>query len=321
MHTTSQASRSMQLSVRGKPSAFDLSADSNMVVVASPGCFTFFDVDGLGMPKHVIHYEQPQQVRRIRFQKDGTLAALRGGTVSLWDPAHSIRPLLGFIQDSGWITNLEWSSCNTHLLSTCCDVGDAKIWDARSANQPVLSVHLGGLCQKISWSRCDSNYLAVSNLSKVSIFDTRMVGTHNVVSSIEPAEGLLQFAWCAKGYQTLLVAVADGTLEWRNPADGSKESVSAPGILDEASLLFATPVGKGAVVCRYEYMGNVVQQAPSFLPQRIQTQPQQTPAIHVKSEVPRRVAVNLVGFSGNQSPEYKSIKTNGDKEDLVSQVV
>ena len=222
--------RSIQLSVRGKPSAFDLSVESNMIVVASPGCFTFFDLDGMGVPAHFIHYEHPQQVRRVRYQTDGTLAVLRGGAVSLWDPAHSLRPLLGFIQDSGWITNLEWSASNSNILSTCCDVGDAKIWDARSANQPIMSIHLGGICQKISWSRVDANQLAVSNLNKVAVYDTRMVGANNIVSVYEPPEGLLQFAWCAKDYQTLLVALPDGTLEWRNALDGTRDSVSAPNV-------------------------------------------------------------------------------------------
>jgi WD40 repeat protein len=297
--------RSIQLSVRGKPSAFDLSVESNMIVVASPGCFTFFDLDGMGVPAHFIHYEHPQQVRRVRYQTDGSLAVLRGGAVSLWDPAHSLRPLLGFIQDSGWITNLEWSSSNSNILSTCCDVGDAKIWDARSANQPVMSIHLGGICQKISWSRVDANHLAVSNLNKVSVFDTRMVGANNVVSVYEPPEGLLQFAWCAKGHQTLLAVLPDGTLEWRNALDGTRDSVSAPNVLDEASLLFPTPVGKGAVVCRYEYVGNTQQSQP-FNGRAGPTQSTSLSASNLtskndlipKPDAPRKVVVNLIGYGG-----------------------
>jgi hypothetical protein len=72
--------------------------------VASPGCLTFFRLNGLGSPHHVIHYEQPAQIRQIRYQKYGHLAALRGGIVSLWDPSPSrtLRPLLGFVQSSGW---------------------------------------------------------------------------------------------------------------------------------------------------------------------------------------------------------------------------
>jgi len=70
----------IQLSVRGKPSAFDLSSGNDLVAVASPGCIVFFHINGYGAPKHVIHYEQPQQVRQLKFQRCGKtlLAALRG---------------------------------------------------------------------------------------------------------------------------------------------------------------------------------------------------------------------------------------------------
>jgi hypothetical protein len=95
-------STTLQLAVRGKPSAFDLNVNNEMCVVASPGCLTFFRLNGLGSPHHVIHYEQPAQIRRIRYQKYDHLAALRGGIVSLWDPSRTLRPLLGFIQSSGW---------------------------------------------------------------------------------------------------------------------------------------------------------------------------------------------------------------------------
>lgn len=96
------ANVSIQLSVRGRPSAFDLSPSNDIIVVSSPGCMTFFHLNGLGVPRHVIHYEQPQQIRKIKYQKEGKLATLRGGIVTFWDPFHSLRPLLGLVQSSGW---------------------------------------------------------------------------------------------------------------------------------------------------------------------------------------------------------------------------
>lgn len=92
----------IQLNVRGRPSAFDLSPSNDIIVVASPGCMTFFHLNGLGAPRHVIHYEQPQQIRGVKYQKEGKLGTLRGGIVSFWDPFHSLRPLLGLVQSSGW---------------------------------------------------------------------------------------------------------------------------------------------------------------------------------------------------------------------------
>ena len=98
-------SATLHLSIRGKPSAFDLSPANDICVVASPGCLTFFHINGMGSPRHVIHYEQPQQVRQLKYQKVASqqlLAALRGGGVSLWDPMKSLRPLFGFINSRGW---------------------------------------------------------------------------------------------------------------------------------------------------------------------------------------------------------------------------
>lgn len=102
MTTGAPTNVSLQLSVRGRPSAFDLSPSHDMVVVASPGCMAFFHLNGLGAPRHVIHYEQPQQIRRVKYQKEGKLGTLRGGIVSFWDPFHSLRPLLGLVQSTGW---------------------------------------------------------------------------------------------------------------------------------------------------------------------------------------------------------------------------
>ena len=96
----------LHLSVRGKPSAFDLSPSNDGCVVASPGCLTFFHLNGMGTPRHVIHYEQPQQIRQLKYQKTSSqflLATLRGGGVSLFDPSKSLRPLTGFIGSKGWL--------------------------------------------------------------------------------------------------------------------------------------------------------------------------------------------------------------------------
>lgn len=299
--------RSIQLSVRGKPSAFDLSADSNMMVVASPGCLTFFDIDGLGAPKHFIYYEQPQQVRRIRYQKNGILAALRGGSVSLWDPAHSLRPLLGFIQDSGWITNLEWSAHSTHILSTCCDEGDAKVWDARSPHQAIQSMRLGGVCQKISWGKFDPNYLAVSNLNKIGVFDTRMVGSKSLVSAYESSEGVLQFAWSPKEYHSMLIATSDGSLECRKAMDFSADPLIVRNAVDEASLLFSTPVGQCAVVCKYDYVSNTPQSQPFGAGSKASPQreiPVAAPGNVSSSgaDTSKKVSVNLIGFPNEENP-------------------
>lgn len=315
--------RSIQLSVRGKPSAFDLSHDGGVAVVASPGCMTFFDLDGLGVPKHYIYYEQQTQIRRIRYQKEGLLAALRGGAVSIWDPSHSLRPLQGFIQDSNWITNLEWGSHNAHLIATCCDGGDGNVWDSRSPYLPVQSIGVGGICQKISWSKYDSNYLAISNEKKVNIFDTRMIGAHNTVASHDVPDGVVQFSWCAKEYHAMVIAGRDGSLTWLSSLidPETETTASVPGLVDEASLLFSTPVGMGAVVCRYEYMGSTKQaqpflgnSAPPFdVPKDPTASKRQSYTIETmgtsRSES-RKVVVNLVGYPNRNGKEKNALANN-----------
>ena len=45
---------SLQLSVGGVPSAYDLSPSGDGLVVAAPGCLTFFKLNGMGSPRQVM---------------------------------------------------------------------------------------------------------------------------------------------------------------------------------------------------------------------------------------------------------------------------
>ena len=175
-------STSLQLSVRGRPSAFDILQPSNDIcVVASPGCLTFFHLNGLGSPRHVIHYEQPHQIRTIRFQQYGLLAALRGGVVSLWNPSQSLRPLLGFVSSTGWLTDISWHAGNCNMLATGSDAsGGVAIWDVRSTNTPVLKMNAGQLSSSVEWCPTNDNLLAAcSDAQSVHVWDVRMVGGIN----------------------------------------------------------------------------------------------------------------------------------------------
>ena len=174
---------SLQLSVRGRPSAFDiLQPNNDICVVASPGCLTFFHLNGLGSPRHVIHYEQPHQIRTIRFQQYGLLAALRGGVVSLWDPSKSLRPLLGFVSSTGWLTDISWHAGNCNMLASSSDAsGGVAIWDVRSTNTPVLKMNAGQLSSSVEWCPTNDNLLsACSDAQTVHVWDVRMVGGINV---------------------------------------------------------------------------------------------------------------------------------------------
>ena len=240
-------STTIQLAVRGKPSAFDLNFDTDTCVVASPGCLTFFHLTGVGSPCHVIHYEQPQQIRQLRFQKFGLLAALRGGVISLWDPSKSLRPLIGFIRGSGWITDLSWHSTNHNMLATSSDSnGGVCFWDIRSPLYPTTHMFAGQVATSVDWCPSNANLLAAcSDAQNVYIWDIRMIGSNatcaatigskneayatiNSKSSVSSSSGILQCCWCGSMERndamptvssssiphSIIVGRSNGSVEW-----------------------------------------------------------------------------------------------------------
>jgi hypothetical protein len=126
----------------------------------------------------------------------------------------------------------------------------------------------------------------------------------------------------------MVIAGRDGSLSWltslQAPGAGAGDpggaltsvTASVPGLVDEASLLFSTPVGMGAVVCRYEYMGSTQQAQPFFAPPAGARAADKGPAAPDPAAViarrtsykiesmgssrseSRKVAVNLVGYPG-----------------------
>lgn len=44
----------IQLSVRGKPSGFDLAPSNDICAVSSPGCIALYHLNGFGSPRSVI---------------------------------------------------------------------------------------------------------------------------------------------------------------------------------------------------------------------------------------------------------------------------
>lgn len=299
----------LQLSVSGTPSAWDLSPSGEGLVIASPGCLTFFRLQGLGTPRHVIHYEQPQQVRQVKHQRQGGLliSALRAGVVSLWEPAKSLRPLLGHVRSQGGnITDMSWSPRDMHVLATSSDAGHASLWDVRVPTWPVQQVIAGGLCSKIDWCPLNSNLVSVLAQAgqKLIVFDTRMVGPNNganareSVATIEADGGISHASWFAGGQQPLAAAASTfassaswtyslvlgtgmGRLAYWDISSGSSSAIeggaiptavggvggglrsslrsnqfasisaqSGGALIDSTSQLLATPIGRGAVVCR-----------------------------------------------------------------------
>lgn len=260
-----QQSTTIQLAVRGKPSAFDLSSNNEMCVVASPGCLTFFLLSGLGSPRHVIHYEQPQQIRQIRYQKHGHLAALRGGVVSLWDPSKSLRPLLGFVQSAGWITDLNWNLSNHNVLATSSDSGGGiSLWDMRAPSYSTLQISAGQVATSVDWCPSNPNVLAACcDSQNVYVWDVRMVNSSAIpgsstgsksdtlvnISSV--AGNILRCCWSGSDLPltksstsplpSLLVGKANGSLEWWdvngiNNSSVTSSSGSNPGLRSNSTM-------------------------------------------------------------------------------------
>lgn len=256
----------IQLNVRGRPSAFDLSPSNDIIVVASPGCMTFFHLNGLGSPRHVIHYEQPQQIRRVKYQKEGKLGTLRGGIVSFWDPFHSLRPLLGLVQSSGWITDMEWSPSNNNMLATSCDQGEIKIFDIRVCNNSLQTLIMGGACSSISWCNNHPNLLAACNREGFNVWDTRMIGSSTNISSsllwndhsieIGNMDVVNQVTWAHSETPCLITASPSSHLTWWDGQTGLKlgnggenqdsKLISTKGISAPISCsLLPMPTGRG----------------------------------------------------------------------------
>ena len=259
---------SLSLRVRGKPSAWDISNDA--CVVSSPGCLTFFNLYNLGTPRHVIHYEQPQQVRQVRFQKNGGyVAALRAGVVSLWDPAKSLRPLLGLIQydiaQNIYITDMQWCAANSNILATGCDNGgEVSIWDIRTPNISVQSTQQmpGSICHCLEWCNTNSYYLAAANGKSLLVWDTRMVPTKYELDSprkegcvfLENFDaGINQFAWTQFSGSPAIVSKSNiDTLElWSmSPNLGDVINKELTTECDNIDTVLATPDNSGVIILR-----------------------------------------------------------------------
>ena len=272
-------SKSLQLSVRGQPTAFDISPGNELMCVASPGCLTFFHLNGLGSPRHVIHYEQPKQIRAIRYQKTGNLAGLRAGIISLWDTTNSLRPLIGLLQSPGYsIVDLQWSNFNHNLLGASFQaVPNAGsgcgllAWDVRSPATPSHSITLQGRnCVGVEWGPSSSNSNIIGacvDYKRILLYDTRMVGANpdrqEPASVIEPRTGVHHFCWSKWADESLVVvSTTAGSVEWWSVNGGVMASSNSakrlgaikPGQVDAPCTLLPAPLGKAVVTCYPRYV-------------------------------------------------------------------
>lgn len=292
-------SSSVKLLLRNRPTAFDISHGNDNIVVAAPEGLLFFHVNGLGAPHHIINYEQAQVVSQLRFHRQSgsseshdSLAALRGGVVSLWNPSNSLRPLTSFLQppssSNAFVVDMEWSLANSSLLATCGSGNGgsvAHIWDIRSnSSLPVNTIltaegrtpsnlyesSSGVEYHSLDWCESDAstnNLLMLKTPSNVSLFDLRKLGkphhnqVHNTpllgIDSVGDSGAISHCSWCGASSSFVVGSCYTDTIEWWSASSLSIEiKQHANNLLHRSSQMLSTPVGKALILSQPAYLSN-----------------------------------------------------------------
>jgi len=261
--------QTVQLNLLGRPSAFDLSPSKLEVCVASPGSLSFFELNGTGTgaPKQLLHYEQPQQVRKVVFREFGQVAVLRGGAVSFFDANNILRPLKSSLKPGSWANDIDWAANSPTVIAIACDSGHVKLFDTRAAGSPIGTMTASTSSESapkncVRWSPGeDASYLTASSAKAVHIWDTRKNALLSEIHSLS-SEGVSHFLWDTNGSnQTACADVglavfnkgASSTLQWvaapNFTTDDAQSSTfaSSPIDIDDKSLILS--VGRHAFVC------------------------------------------------------------------------
>lgn len=256
--------QTVQLSLQGRPSAFDLSPSKLEICVASPGSLSFFDLNGVGAPRQLLHYEQPQQVRKVIFREFGQVAVLRGGAVSFFDATNILRPLKSSLKLGGWVNDIDWAAMSSTVIAVACDNGQVKLFDTRTLGSPIGNMYTTsnqGPKLSVRWSPSggggDSSYLAASTANAVNIWDMRKSASLAEIHA-STLEGLTHFLWDTNTSQTAsgevgLMTCSKGSLiEWYSAPTFEKmhSAVSTQVDIDDKSLLLS--IGRRSFVCSNE---------------------------------------------------------------------
>ena len=273
---------SIQLNVRGIPSAFDIF--ENSCVVASPGCMACFDYL-TGSIKAVIHYEQPQQVRKVKLLKCNAftnIAALRGGVVSIFDQSNTLRPLVATNpQHAHRVNDFDWCSNHPNILALAADDGLVSLWDIRSSSVNKLVSDDRSLTA-IKWLKNGTGHIfAACSSSKLFVYDARTV--RSTLAEVEVSHGISDFVWCrtvekgptnepsescssesssSDGFTIAIESCSATNIEWwrvggcappklefsfRTGSSGTQDEEYAQS--PHPSHLLASPSGRGLILC------------------------------------------------------------------------
>ena len=258
--------RTLQLSVRDTPTAFDYFFDYDLLVVASRSDLAFYHLHDLGSPHRVIFYDQPLRCSLVKIQygaQNLTACVNDGGYVSIWDPSKSVKPMLDFIHPSKQISDLRWSPNSQECLATCSNAGNLTLWDIRTILRPTHDMNVGKSCEHIEYcphnpylmsASCEGKYLLIWDVRMMpSLIDDGFAGMEDSdeqhVHVIESEHGIANYAWNPISPTVSIVTDNAGIDEWMlNPAEqGSYESTrvssAQSSLVNENTKLLAGPYG------------------------------------------------------------------------------
>jgi hypothetical protein len=201
--------RAIQLTVKENPVAFDYYGWNDSVLVASPGSMAFYRISDNGTPSHVFYYDQAPHLRSIRIQQleSPLIATVHDQSVTIWDPAHVVSPMVHTLSAVSGVTDCQWSTEDSNLFSLTTTSGMISIWDVRTLQRPTKQLMMGKATQKMQWCSADPNMLAVSTENRyVLLWDLRNLPSSSKIGGVEPADsymvlepenGVSDFTWAA----------------------------------------------------------------------------------------------------------------------------
>ena len=210
---------SFKLDAMPDPTAFDWHAKQELLYVCNSQGINAFHMNSLasGAPKVVIHYEQPQIIRKISASHSHYLTVLRGGTLSVWDTGNPLKPLKTLI--AGPFLDFQNSVINENILCGCCENGDLLMHDLRMASY-AHHISFGTMSHR-PFTQIDilQENVALSNESLLQCLDMRYLGLkpNETLCSVDfpsPINALQQHLWCDPS--TIAVSTLNGDLSFYN---------------------------------------------------------------------------------------------------------
>lgn len=209
IYSRRMSKRTLNLSVRDVPTAFDYFFDQDLVVVSSCSDLAFFHLEDNGSPHHVVYYEQASKCSSVRIQHGPQclVSCVNGGYVSIWDPSKPIKPLVDFIHPSKKITDARWSPFDSDILATSSAGGNLTLWDTRMGLRPTHDIFIGKHCSMIEWCSHNPNLMsAVCEDNYLLVWDSRMMPAFGSADAMEEVEsqqvhvlesefGIVNYAW------------------------------------------------------------------------------------------------------------------------------